>query len=361
MFSARLRGCATLKKSDLLTREIRILGKDSFEIGDFVKSIQLYNYGICVAENDYEELSICYANRSACFFKLKKYKLCLADIELAKKNKYPARLMPKLDRRKIECTKLLVANGDEDCCCCFCFVSCFSNGLEVKFSKKYGNHIMTNRDPDIGQTVIVERALVHTPTNENAHCANCSKFATNAIPCTKCVCAIFCFEECRNDANDKYHGVVCRSEIMFEIVHQNLVLRSIIVAIKAFSTPEALMAAVEKFRTQNGNETNFADPVKRDYFQFFKLRSNVDEKAAHERNCLKQKTMYVVEILARLSGIKGMFRSTKIARFLSHLALNHMHIIVCNAFVVSDGIGCSVKNELGIEGSAERMHTWDWQ
>lgn len=154
--------------------------------------------------------------------------------------------------RKIECENLLAANKDtgswrEEPKLSFEADQkrpCFASGLEVKFSEKYGNHITTNRDLEIGQTVIVERAFIHVDTAKH-HCDNCYRRKANLIPCERCVTTMFCSEECRIAANEKFHGVLCQIEMLCEFATQRLVLRSLITAIKMFPSFEALMDAVE--------------------------------------------------------------------------------------------------------------------
>lgn len=268
--------------------------------------------------------------------------------------------MAKMERRKIECA----ANGNVDLQRSEPKLSietdskipCFVKGLEVKNSKKYGNHIMTNRDLEIGQTVIVERALCYIDT-ESHTCANCYKRKANLFPCKTCTHtnSIFCSESCHTTANEKFHNVFCKIELLFKLVNQNLLLKSIIVAIKTFSTVEALMIAVENILAQNGTEIDFGDPAKRAYFQFFKLHTNMDAKLAVEKNDLKQKTMEVVEAICCLSSIKEMFQSTKMKQFLSHLALHHMHIIESNVSNnASHGISYPYADVLGIEKRAKK-------
>ena len=53
------------------------------------------------------ELSLAFANRSACLYHKGNYEKCLQDISLALKYKYPKRLEYKLQQRKGQClTKL---------------------------------------------------------------------------------------------------------------------------------------------------------------------------------------------------------------------------------------------------------------
>lgn len=352
-----------LKKSNALSQKIREVGNETFKLGLFTEANGLYTKAITLAENDSEELAFCYANRSLGFLKLEKYASCLADIELATKNKYPASLMPKLERRKVACMRLRTAknnndNGDEESQRELPKLSykadeqipCFANGLKINFSDKYGNHITTNRDLEIGQTVIVERAFIFEATDTfYSHCENCLKRTTNLIPCNKCVIATFCSEECRAAANEKYHDVLCVIENICEFPIQQLLMQSIIIAIKEFSTCEALMAAVEQFRAQNNNGINYSDPRKRNFFQLFKLDTKADKISVQLRKKFKKDAMTVVEILTRHSSVRAMFRSIKMARFLSHLALHLMHVIHFNGYRASHAICSPTESVLGIK------------
>lgn len=348
------------RKGNALALKSRQQANGLFKSGNFREAIGVYNHTLTYTENHTADLGLCYANRAASFLKLNQYSLCLADIELAKKNKYPARLMPKLDRRQIECETLLAANGDaylERSEPKLSFeadpkIPCFAKGLEVKFSEKYGKYITTNCDLEIGQTIIVERAFVFEATDTfYLHCEYCLKRTTNLIPCENCVIAMFCSENCRVAANAKFHDVLCDIQTFCEKSPQQiLLLQSMIIAIRTFSTVAALMAAVERFRATNGNSTtDFNDPTKRDYFQFFNLRSNVVELTAHERNELKKKALEVIEIMKSSISLQSMFRTRKIAQFLSHLAVHHMQIITFNTYNASHAVCCPYESVLGIK------------
>lgn len=212
---------------------------------------------------------------------------------------------------------------------------------------------MTNRDLDIGQTVIAERSIFFGALTKNSEfCENCLKRTANMIPCKNCVIAMFCSEECRIVANERFHDVLCNTENSCGDPIQQMLLQSIIIAIKTFSTVAALMAAVEKFRTQNGTEINFHDPAKRNYIKFFKLRTNMDKLSAHERNEIMMKAMEVVEIIKTRSSVQSMFRPTKMAQFLSHLALHHMYILTCNVYEASHIVFPAYESMLGVKQSA---------
>lgn len=94
---------STLNKNDAVSLHKRQMGNQLFAQGNWKNAMELYNESLCYAENGSKNISLAYASRSACFLKLKMYKKCLIDIELAKDSGYPSDLMSKLDRRQEEC------------------------------------------------------------------------------------------------------------------------------------------------------------------------------------------------------------------------------------------------------------------
>lgn len=88
----------------------REVGNKKFAEDKLIEAIGLYNRAICAAKDVSSELvGLAYANRSACFFKLKMYEKCLEDINLAKEANFPQRLMAKLDKRRDDCLSFIEA------------------------------------------------------------------------------------------------------------------------------------------------------------------------------------------------------------------------------------------------------------
>lgn len=104
-FEKLLRGSGN-KNADIST-QLRMRGNQQFKAKDWDEAMNLYNKSLRHAPNDSENISLAYANRSVCFFQMKKYEQCLADIELAKKANYPKRLAHKLVEREAACLKLM--------------------------------------------------------------------------------------------------------------------------------------------------------------------------------------------------------------------------------------------------------------
>lgn len=89
-------------KDNSRSKELRQKGNSLFGRGKSFDALELYNESICWADSqeNAEDLAIGYANRSAVYFKWKKYELCMRNIKLAKEAGYPKRLMDKLLKRE---------------------------------------------------------------------------------------------------------------------------------------------------------------------------------------------------------------------------------------------------------------------
>ncbi|XP_044532271.1 SET and MYND domain-containing protein 4 [Gracilinanus agilis] len=83
-------------------------GNREFQKKAYKAAAILYSKGTCHAKPNTQEMSLCFANRSAAFFHLAQYETCLEDIGRAQMHGYPEGLQPKLMLRKAEC---LVALG----------------------------------------------------------------------------------------------------------------------------------------------------------------------------------------------------------------------------------------------------------
>ncbi|XP_032119324.1 SET and MYND domain-containing protein 4 isoform X1 [Sapajus apella] len=83
-------------------------GNKKFQEKDYTVAAVLYSKGVSHSRPNTEDMSLCYANRSAALFHLGQYETCLKDIIRAQTHGYPERLQPKIMLRKAEC---LVALG----------------------------------------------------------------------------------------------------------------------------------------------------------------------------------------------------------------------------------------------------------
>ncbi|XP_023575701.1 SET and MYND domain-containing protein 4 isoform X2 [Octodon degus] len=78
-------------------------GNKKFQEKNYSEAAVLYSKGVSHSRPNTEDISLCYANRSAALFRLGQYETCLNDIIRALTHGYPERLRPKLLLRKAEC------------------------------------------------------------------------------------------------------------------------------------------------------------------------------------------------------------------------------------------------------------------
>ncbi|XP_063058649.1 SET and MYND domain-containing protein 4 [Engraulis encrasicolus] len=86
---------------------LRERGNGSFKKKDYTSAVLHYTQGVCHAPGDSEQLALCYANRSAALFHLRRYQECLEDISRALEHGYPSHLQPKLLSRRAQCQACL--------------------------------------------------------------------------------------------------------------------------------------------------------------------------------------------------------------------------------------------------------------
>lgn len=226
-----------------------------------------YTKSIAYAQPNSEELALGYSNRSILLYHIKKYDLCLTDINVALKiTPFPLR-RAKLLIRMINCLKAMKVNVDnsiteeveqiitkiEDLETKEKLVEmlkkalnlevdqnfrsfvpepipemdrskevpCASNAVEISCDKSFGRSLTVNRSVTPGEILMIEKAYAAFPTLEERYliCSHCLDFTLTGIPCDYCPCIIFCSESCRDSAWKKYHKVECRylSRLMKQI------------------------------------------------------------------------------------------------------------------------------------------------
>ncbi|XP_050096148.1 uncharacterized protein LOC126578022 [Anopheles aquasalis] len=202
-------------KSDTKAKILREQGNTAYKNApnDPANALQLYNQAICMAEDDSEELGLCYANRSAVYFNQKLYRESLQNIELARRYHYPEHLRHKLTEREERCRKALQKAGEKEspevapgmrashCSLKPC--------LEMSADRC---SIRTSRDLSVGEKVLLERPFVLVLEAEVAYarcdyCGACNEH--NLRPCKHCTAVMYCSEECQEQALQRYHQFEC--------------------------------------------------------------------------------------------------------------------------------------------------------
>ncbi|KAG4079186.1 hypothetical protein HA402_015842 [Bradysia odoriphaga] len=320
-------------KNNYAANQARQEGNKKFEKNQFVDAMEWYNKSLCFATMGAQPMGLAYANRSACFLEMKMFKRCLADIELAQKNKYPGTLMKKLKNRKIECLKLMEAEEDQgdrlsaqldferhvEVPCMASVVGFRSNGVS-------GRHIVATEDIEIGKTLMVEQCYFGvTQYDHYKSCNICFKENRNLVPCSKCTSALFCPDCKQNDL----HEIECDMNLGCPAGFKLLdVVRSISLAKNAFTKADDLISFVEDMLKGDTMEfpSNLDDQQSK-YRAFFKLCPHWQTYELH-----LQHVYLFHQLLLEQANMKAFFHTEAHSRFLMHLVQHHISMILRGSF-----------------------------
>lgn len=153
------------RKSENKSEILRGEGNKFYAKREFFNALLKYNESLCYAEPGSENLGYAFANRSAVYFEMKLYERCLRNVELARENFYPASQNETLSRREAKCKELRKGQQEKTSNVWDFFKLSYPSNeklpfvadcIQVKISKKYGRHVITNRDLKVGDIVVVE-------------------------------------------------------------------------------------------------------------------------------------------------------------------------------------------------------------
>lgn len=327
---------STFNKNDTVSLQKRKEGNKQFGQNNWNDAMELYNASLRYAENGSKNISLAYANRSACFLKTKRYNECLIDIELAKEASYPVELMPKLDRRKEDCLKSidegeksinpepkLSLEPNEK-------FPCMVNILKIDRDDNGDFTVISKEDIDVGETVVVEKAFMKfILMRYGAKCNICLKEYTNLMPCKKCTVVMFCSEECQRHPLHKHEcGLKAINDVnMNGPIMRNV--RSCLLAIDMFANADELMKFVEQSLKSDPYQTpTVLSDEKSQYKIFLKLPTGPESTIPQNVSCI---VFEVYRVLFTIPHIKSMFVTEKSRRFLMHLIGHHYYALEHNS------------------------------
>lgn len=322
------------RKLNAQSLQHRKTGNMYFSANQWQNAITSYNTSLCYAENFTESVGLAYGNRSACFLHLQMYEKCLTDIDLAIKAKFPEQYMPKLEKRKADCLKLIEENGQsaikeiEMSFEAHANYHGMANVLQIQQSVKYGRHVTATEKVGVGKVLFMEKAFLSTHEGKYKRCDACWKTNVNLVPCTKCTSALFCPGRCEQT---EYHRIECGMRVVdvenYNDMQMQLV-RSLLIAITEFASVESLMEFVEAALTSDPNEIpSTLFDIKSKYRAFLKL--------TFDRKTMKKETFptqvcFMYKTLLNHPAIKPKFSTPKHSRFLMHLIGHHLCVVQCN-------------------------------
>ncbi|XP_058835852.1 uncharacterized protein LOC131692688 [Topomyia yanbarensis] len=187
----------------------------------FKPALEKYNESICWALGDSEDLALGYANRSAIYYEQGEYELCLANIALARKHRYPELLQPKLQTREQNC-KQKIATGHSRCNYHFSAldfkakvndkIPAVAKDIIMKQMPECGRGLVANRAFKVGEVILHEQPIMAAIDTQVKYlnCDFCSNENFHSlIPCPKCPSVMFCNEECLENGQKYIHRFEC--------------------------------------------------------------------------------------------------------------------------------------------------------
>ncbi|XP_065084094.1 SET and MYND domain-containing protein 4-like [Ochlerotatus camptorhynchus] len=204
------------RKDNAKAKKLREQANECYrkEPREIEKVLRLYNEAICWAAVGSVEESLGYGNRSAVYFNQKRYGLCLRNVERAKGSGYPEEKLDKLLERERKCLKALEETvGDEN----RNEVDLVNElelraNLELVETAQCGRSLTSKKELKVGQIALMENPflVVLEPEAVYCRCNHCGrKNELDLIPCRDCVSAMYCSDQCRDEAHDRYHKFEC--------------------------------------------------------------------------------------------------------------------------------------------------------
>ncbi len=327
------------QKNDASSVNYREQGNQKFQQQKWCEAMSCYNQSLCFAEIGSENVSLAYANRSACFFRLKEYKRCLIDIELAEQAGYPSHLIPKLKERREHCLKSIETDGDTNeqfepklsyepnkvlagC----------ADVLQIQVNKRLGRYVNASCHIPAGKTVLVEEPFIGRPGDTRyKRCAACLKDMKNFIACSKCTNSIFCDTTC---STKNVHQMECNYNYndsdKLEL-HLEFIAHSIFVAMSIFPDIQSLMEFVQDVvKEKSKTLPELLIDMKSKYRAFLQLSVFLSPTTLDE--CLKLGNDWYNNLMLR-EIIQKQFDTEEKKSFLMHLTVHHILIASTNAYL----------------------------
>ncbi|XP_055296001.1 N-lysine methyltransferase SMYD2-B-like [Sitodiplosis mosellana] len=303
-------------KDNQHSTELRMKGNVKFRLGLWTDAMDFSNQSLCFAEVNSENVTLAYANRSECFFRMEKYHEALIDIELAESSNISSRLMSKLDQiqqksmasneNAKKCGKNEKSQGTEKCEidktneCPKVKMNfeqnrnypCMANVLDIESNQNFGRHLIAKCDIPVGQTVLIEEDFVSMRVDDELVCGTCSKPKMNFIACANCTEAVFCNSDCmKRNLTHKWECGTIFAQLHYRMRFH---IQAILLAVGTFGTVERLMEFVENV-----------------------LLEDPDEVPPSLNN----------------AQLKALFDTDEKQRFLMHLVLHHFLVIKTNSII----------------------------
>lgn len=319
-------------KDDRFATKLRKDGNALFEKKKWEQAMDKYNRSLCFGENDSENIAYSYANRSCCYLYMNMYDKCLIDIDLATKANYPQhdklKNRAELCKRSIDSDTQAVSREAKLSYASHQDYPGMVDNLTIVSDSKYGRGVVTTKDIDVGETVLLEQVYFgESYVRKYETCTVCLKSNVNLVPCRTCTFAMLCHDGCKNV---DLHRLECGIRKYpndgddFAVGMLVSIIRSILMATKLFPNPFDLMNFVEDAIASDPMEIPTTINDKSTYRAFIK---------AHKQRLDDIKPQHIhlfYDSLLSKDELAPYFSVEKYQRFFMHLIMHHMAVYKSN-------------------------------
>lgn len=187
------------RKNNEFASDFRANGNRHYKSKKFYDALLCYNKCLCNARPNSIEFSLGFANRSAVYFEIEAYELCIENIQLAITFGYPKEKIETLVDRLERCYELLACYDIKKVKNEFSLLNLshppharvpfIVDCIEMRHSNFFGRYLVTTRHLKAGDVIAIEKPFLKYIMNDArfSNCANCLKSEKlNLFPC--CVC-----------------------------------------------------------------------------------------------------------------------------------------------------------------------------
>uniref|UniRef100_A0A8D8N503 SET and MYND domain-containing protein 4 n=1 Tax=Culex pipiens TaxID=7175 RepID=A0A8D8N503_CULPI len=219
--TVRTMNISEIRKSDDSAAKLRIAGNQLYRERKYDEALVCYNESICYAEPNSGQLGMGYANRSAVYYEQGEFEFALYNIDLAKRNNYPEKLMPKLLARELNCKQQIVLGQSKGTVPRPMMsinvdthprIPFLADGIGMNYYPRCGRGLAAEKDFNPGDVILDEKIeLCGIDFDLSCHnCNHCSaRFNYSLIPCPTCPIFMYCSQECLEQNWKFYHRFEC--------------------------------------------------------------------------------------------------------------------------------------------------------
>ncbi|XP_037050151.1 SET and MYND domain-containing protein 4-like [Bradysia coprophila] len=202
-------------KNDEKSQQFRYVGNECFTRFEFVEALKWYNKALAHAKSK-ENIGVCYANRSAAYFKLSMFKACMVNVRAALNYVLSDRLKAKLYQRYVRAQDELLATGIKPQERNIIELSRPAKGSQpfyINCLSKQRDAIVTSEPLQPGDVISLEKPYSQILSQSHVYerCTYCltNKAYLSMIPCPNCSSAMFCSGVCYKMAMKVFHHFEC--------------------------------------------------------------------------------------------------------------------------------------------------------